>query len=279
VDLVINSLAADALRETWDSLAHFGRFIEIGKRDIVGNSRLEMSRFEHNAMFASVDLTVVAAERPKIMKRLLSDVFELMAKGLARPISPITIFPISDIEVAFRTLQSGKIMGKIVIVPRPDDQVRAVPAKTKQLLRPDCTYIIIGGTGGLGRSMTRWMIEKGARYIVLVSRSGNATSKVSELIEEAKSLESNVEVRPCDVSNKGEVEELVSKGISGMPAVRGVVHAAMVLDVRLIQFKLYLSNMFRTFFSRRCNSSNGKRSSSLRCPVPGTSTMRSPKSH
>lgn len=147
VDLVLNSLAGDALRETWDSLAHFGRFIEIGKRDIVGNTRLEMARFEHNAMFASVDLTKVATERPKIMKRLLSDVFDLMAKGLVKPISPITIFPISKVESAFRTLQSGKIMGKIVVVPHAGDQVRAVPAKTKDLLRSNATYVIIGGTG------------------------------------------------------------------------------------------------------------------------------------
>ena len=259
VDLVLNSLAGDALRETWDSLAHFGRFIEIGKRDIVGNSRLEMSRFEHNAMFASVDLTVVAAERPKIMRRLLSDVFDLMAKGLARPISPITIFPISDVEVAFRTLQSGKIMGKIVIVPRPDDQVKAVPAKTKLLLQPDCTYIIIGGTGGLGRSMTRWMIGKGAKYIVLVSRTGSATGKVAELIEEARSLDVTVEVRPCDVSNKEQVEELINRGISGMPAVRGVIHAAMVLDVSIVQYEVHIPNLFRMCFSRRCSSINGRR--------------------
>jgi NADPH:quinone reductase-like Zn-dependent oxidoreductase len=235
VDLVLNSLSSDALRETWESLAHFGRFIEIGKRDIVGNSRLEMSRFEHNAMFASVDLTLVASERPKLMQRLLSDVFDLISKGLARPISPITKFPISDVEVAFRTLQSGKIMGKIVIVPRPNDKVMAVPAKTKQLLGPDSTYIIIGGTGGLGRSMTRWMIEKGARHIVLVSRSGQATGKVAELIEEANSAEAQIEVRPCDVSKKEQVEELVDTGISGMPPIRGVIHAAMVLDVSHLQ--------------------------------------------
>ena len=124
VDVVLNSLAGDQLRETWDSLAHFGRFIEIGKRDIVGNTRLEMARFEHNAMFASVDLTVVATERPKIMKRLLADVFDLMSKGSIRPISPITTFAISNVESAFRTLQGGKIMGKIVIVPGPEDQVK-----------------------------------------------------------------------------------------------------------------------------------------------------------
>ena len=187
VDLVLNSLAGDALRETWDSLAHFGRFIEIGKRDITSNTRLEMARFEQNAMFASVDLTVVAAERPKIMKRLLSDVFTLMDKGLVRSISPITTFPISNVESAFRTLQGGKVMGKIVIIPRPDDQVKAVPSKTpKNLLDADATYVIIGGTGGLGRSMSRWMIEKGARNIVLISRSSKATGKVADLVEEAK---------------------------------------------------------------------------------------------
>ncbi|TVY85582.1 Reducing polyketide synthase [Lachnellula suecica] len=230
VDLVLNSLAGDLLRETWDSLSHFGRFIEIGKRDIVGNSRLEMARFEHNAMFASVDLTVVAAERPKIMKRLLSDVFGLINQGLAKPISPITIYPISQVEAAFRTLQGGKIMGKIVIVPRPDDQVRATLSKTpKNLLKADATYIIIGGTGGLGRSMSRWMIGKGARSIVLISRSGSATSKVAELIEEASSVGATVSVFSCDVSSKEQVQKLITEDVASLPPVRGVIHAAMVL--------------------------------------------------
>lgn len=82
-----------------------------------------MSIFEHNAMFASVDLTVVAAERPKILKRLLNDVFDLMNIGSIRLVSPVTTFPISDVESAFRTLQAGKTMGKIVVVPGENDQV------------------------------------------------------------------------------------------------------------------------------------------------------------
>ncbi|KAI6710692.1 hypothetical protein PZA11_006639 [Diplocarpon coronariae] len=232
VDVVLNSLAGDALRETWDSLAHFGRFIEIGKRDITCNSRLEMARFEHNAMFASVDLTVVAAERPKIMKRLLSDVFELMAKGLISPVSPIAVFPISEVESAFRKLQGGKTMGKIVLVPEPDDQVRAAPCKPpKNLLRADASYVIIGGTGGLGRSMSRWMIEKGARNIVLLSRKGNTDRKVDELIDEAKAGGANVIVKACDVASKDQVEKLVSVDLSHLPPIRGIIHAAMVLDV------------------------------------------------
>ncbi|KAK2623593.1 hypothetical protein QTJ16_007147 [Diplocarpon rosae] len=231
VDVVLNSLAGDALRETWDCLAHFGRFIEIGKLDIMSNSRLEMARFEHNAIFASVDLTVVAAERPKIMKRLLSDIFGLIGKGLVKPISPIAVFPISDVESAFRTLQGGKIMGKIVLVPKPDDQVRAVPCKTpKNLLQADASYVIIGGTGGLGRSMSRWMIQKGARNIVLLSRSGKTDGKVGDLIDEAKTLGANIVVKACDVTSQDHVEKLVSTDLSHLPSIKGVIHAAMVLD-------------------------------------------------
>lgn len=154
-----------------------------------------------------------------------------MDKGLAKPISPITIFPISNVESAFRALQRGKIVGKIVVVPQPGDQVNAVPAKTKDLLRPDATYIIIGGTGGLGRSMSRWMIEKGALNIVLISRSGNTTGKVAELIDKAKIAGAAIVVRSCDVTDQAKVQKLVAKGMSSLPPVRGVIHSAMVLHI------------------------------------------------
>lgn len=125
-------------------------------------------------------------------------------------------------------------MGKIVIVPRADDQVRAVPSKTpNNILQANATYVIIGGTGGLGRSMSRWMIEKGARNIVLLSRSGKSDGKVGELIEEAAAIGASIIVKACDVSNKESVEKLVSQDCSTLPPIRGLIHAAMVLDVSL----------------------------------------------
>lgn len=124
VDVVLNSLAGDALRVTWECLAHFGRFVEIGKRDIVANTRLEMAPFAQNTSFSSVDMTVVAAERPQLMKRLLSDVFKLHREGVLKNI-PVTVFPVSEVESAFRTLQSGKNIGKIVVKPSVLDHVKA----------------------------------------------------------------------------------------------------------------------------------------------------------
>lgn len=200
----------------------------------MSNTRLEMRRFEHNATISSVDLTVLAAERPRLMKRILSDVFSLLEAKKIKPICPIVVYPISGVEKAFRSLQSGKVYGKVVVVPGADDRVMVIPSKVpNNLLRPDATYVIIGGTGGLGRSMARWMVEKGARNIVLVSRSGAATGKVGLLIQELASSGVNTVVRRCDVSDKKEVDHLISEGFIGLPPVKGVIHGAMVLHVSL----------------------------------------------
>ena len=124
VDVVLNSLAGDALHATLECLNTFGRFIEIGTRDIVENSELMMAPFSRNIMFASVDLGVVAAERPQLMQALLNKVLDHYRDGRLQLISPLSTFPILEVESALRTLQGGKSMGKIVVVPGTDDRVK-----------------------------------------------------------------------------------------------------------------------------------------------------------
>jgi NADPH:quinone reductase-like Zn-dependent oxidoreductase/SAM-dependent methyltransferase len=115
VDLVLNSLAGDMLRASWNCVAPFGRFVELGKKDILRNSCLEMSCFDRNISFSSVDLTAISEKRPKVMRRLLSHIFELFRNGSARPVAPINTYSASDIESAFRSLQGGRGLGKSVI--------------------------------------------------------------------------------------------------------------------------------------------------------------------
>ncbi|KAI1825627.1 ketoacyl-synt-domain-containing protein [Xylaria intraflava] len=240
VDLVLNCLGGDALRESWRCLSKFGRLINIGSQDLNFNTRLELSHSDHNASFSSVDIMTIATERPIILKRLLSDVSNLVAYGKIRPISPVIGFPISDIEAAFKTLHSGKTHGKVVVVPSKDDIVKAVPPKKPtQLLKEHATYILIGGTGGLGRSMARWMVSRGARHLALVSRTGRATKKVKELIEEAAEVGAKIIVRQCNVSRSTDVEELVNFGLQDMPPVRGLIHGAMVLRDVLFEKMTY----------------------------------------
>jgi NADPH:quinone reductase-like Zn-dependent oxidoreductase/malonyl CoA-acyl carrier protein transacylase len=123
-DVVLNCVPTDndTLQLIWDSLSSFGRFVVAGKQD--SNARLETARFEKNRSFMSVDLDSMAVERPKIMRRLVSNISELLTQSQIRPVGPIKVFPISDVETAFRTLQTGNIDGKLVVSPQPADEVK-----------------------------------------------------------------------------------------------------------------------------------------------------------
>ncbi len=123
VDVALKSLAGEQLRATWECMAPFGRFVEIGKRDITSNQNLEMSRFERNVSFTAVDLTDLVSHRQNVLQQLLVDVIDMIKRGIIRPVSPIHKFGVSEVETAFRSLQSGKLMGKMVIVPEEDEMV------------------------------------------------------------------------------------------------------------------------------------------------------------
>ncbi|KAL4896611.1 hypothetical protein BDV59DRAFT_198970 [Aspergillus ambiguus] len=229
VDVVINSLAGDLMRESWQSMASFGRFIEIGKRDITSNTGLEMSKFDQNCTFSSVDLTLVAAERPKIMGQVLSAVMTLLANKTVKPIMPISSVGISQVETALRNLQSGRTFGKVVVNHLVNEQVKATHPTASKLLEDNATYLIIGGTGGIGRSIAQRMVKRGARHIVLLSRGGRITTEVQQLIAESQVAGAAIHVRPCDVADQVAVTALVADLQSTLPPIRGLIHAAMVL--------------------------------------------------
>lgn len=249
IDVVLNSLGGELLRISWESLAKFGRFVEIGRRDIDRNSRLDMATFSKSITFASVDLEMLREEKPTLMHSLLVEVMNLFQCRKIRTITPVTIYSIEALESAFQGLQSGKIVGKIVIEPHPGQKVkvsftsprrsrlRLMPLQAMPkisghpLIRSDATYIITGGLGGLGRSVTKWLAQQGAKSITLLSRSGHASSNAKSLIEEYSSTDVSISILQCDVGDTDEVRRVVQVCSQSMPPIRGVIHGAMVLHV------------------------------------------------
>ena len=126
VDVVLNSIAGEGLKASWRCIAPLGRFVEIGKADLVQNSYLEMKRFLSSVTFAGVDLTVVAMNKPEVFSGLLSEILELYRSGAIRAVSPITSFGMSEIQDAMRLMQGGKHMGKIVIQSHGDEIVQVI---------------------------------------------------------------------------------------------------------------------------------------------------------
>jgi len=123
VDVVFNSLSGDMLVASWECIAAFGRFIEIGKKDILARNHLPMEPFDRNVSFSAFDLSDICRERPDKARKALVEVLALVAKGVMSPAEPLQVYSVSDLEKAIRHLQSGKTMGKIVVDLRPDDQV------------------------------------------------------------------------------------------------------------------------------------------------------------
>ena len=97
-----------------------GRFIEIGKRDILVYTRLDMEMFNRNIVFASVDLNIVFKHDPDLAQRMMREVFRLLRKSAIKPVEPLTVFPLSEIENAFRLIQSGKHLGKVMLKAEVD---------------------------------------------------------------------------------------------------------------------------------------------------------------
>ena len=123
VDVAFSSASGEILQATWRCIARFGRFIDVSKADILSNNRLDMQPFLHNRTYSAVDIVSLSQEKPRLIREVLLKSVELYADGVFQPVESITTFPYSRIETAFRTLQTGDSVGKIVVVPSIGDRI------------------------------------------------------------------------------------------------------------------------------------------------------------
>ena len=105
-------------------------------------------------------------------------------------------------------------------------------------IRQDASYIITGGEGGLGRSITTWLASEDARYIILASQSAARNPKVQELVLKLKTMGVQVSVHNCDVTVRNQIDSVLKLSQRMMPPIQGAIHDAMVLNVRHLPFIL-----------------------------------------
>ena len=98
-------------------------------------------------------------------------------------------------------------------------------------LDPSATYLISGGLGGLGRSMARWMAGRGARNLILLSRSGASRDPAKELLKDLEAANVKVATPKCDVSNLLALEGVLQECMTHMPLIKGCIQGSMVLKV------------------------------------------------
>ncbi|KAF2470531.1 polyketide synthase PksD [Lindgomyces ingoldianus] len=233
VDVVLNSLVGESLRASWDCIAPYGRMIEIGKAEINANASLPMASFAKNTMFAGVDLYYIKNDLNKkhVTRMLLQRTMDLVRDGSVRVPVPLHIYGLDSMEDAFRYLASGKNSGRILIRVDPSTHVQK-PKINRRTWKFDgkATYMVAGGLGGIGRSILRWMVTRGARHLLVPSRSGPASAAASEVVRELSDQNIVVSTPKCDVSSKDALSHMLEDAGTTLPPIRGCIVATMALN-------------------------------------------------
>ncbi|KAH7304313.1 hypothetical protein B0I35DRAFT_484602 [Stachybotrys elegans] len=230
VHVVLNSLAGDSLRASWDCIAPYGRFIEIGKADIMSNSALPMSNFQRNVTFAAVDLHHLALTKLDLMSEIMTQVLDLVKNKVIDFPFPRESFPASKIEAGFRAMQSGNNIGRIIIRVDPAEAVpKCIRLRSEWTFNSESSYLIVGGLGGIGQAICKWMASKGARHLILLSRSGIRSQAASDTVKDLELRGVKASVVVCDASSLQDLKTALDSCQRTVPPIKGCINAAMAL--------------------------------------------------
>ena len=230
VDVVLNALASEAIPMGLSCLAESGRFIEIGKRDIYMNSRIPLWSLRRNSSFHVVAMDAVFAGDEEQTRDLMAEIAGLVEKGRLTPL-PFRSFPASRIDAAFRLMAGGKHTGKVVVAFADAFVLRkGEPPLPVFTVKPDAAYLITGGLGGFGRVLSEWLVECGARHLMLTSRSGASTPEAVAFLEKLQSRGVDTKVIKADIGSPKDVKRLIKDAGSASIPLKGVFHLAMVID-------------------------------------------------
>ncbi|HMD64079.1 MAG TPA: SDR family NAD(P)-dependent oxidoreductase [Stellaceae bacterium] len=228
VDVVLNSLSGEAMERSLEVLRPFGRFLELGKRDLYLNRRIHLRPLRQNISYFAIDIDQLPTRRPDLARTLLREVSEALSEGSIRPLAH-RIFSFGEFDDAIRLMQSSGHIGKLVLEPRANAGVRLreAPALT---LRRDGTYLVTGGVEGFGFEAARWLVTHGAGAIALIGRRGPATPGCEARVRELETAGAEVRVYRGDVADRDSLAAVLGAIRGAQPPLRGIVHAASAID-------------------------------------------------
>lgn len=222
VDVVLNSLNGEFIPKSLEVLSHNGRFVEIGKLGIWDEHQVQAYR--PDVAYFPFDLLDISLEQPSLIASLLEELMAAFDQGLLKPL-PHKVFPLQDVANAFRYMAQAKHIGKVVVtIPE-----KSIAASAKPSIRADNSYLITGGLGALGLQVARWMVEQGARHLVLTGRR-EVSAETQQSLAQLEQTGARVLVLKADVSKSEDVSHLLATIEQQLPPLGGVLHAAGVLE-------------------------------------------------
>ena len=237
IDVILNSLAGEAINRNFQILKPFGRFLELGKRDFYENTKIGLRPFRNNISYFGIDADQLLQIHSGLTHRLFTELMALFTDGILHPL-PYQAFEANDIVDAFRYMQQARQIGKIVITYRnginnvytPNQEIRK-----HLVLSANASYLVTGGLSGFGLRTAQWLVSKGARSLVLISRSGPSSEEAKTAIDLLEKQGITVYASSCDITDKKAISALLTEIAATLPPIKGIVHAATVINDGLIR--------------------------------------------
>ncbi|KAJ5287311.1 polyketide synthase [Penicillium angulare] len=233
VDVVLNSLVEkDMLDESCECLAPGGRFIAIGHVNFAENLTLSLGILSKNIIFSIIDL----ADLPKVLKQLARDAFISLIEAKIQAPQPKILYSISQAEDAFRLLQGEEMLDRVIISAESGDVISGlIEAHVSQCFDDSASYLVAGGFGGLGIAIIEWMVERGAKYLIILSRSGAKSRAAIETVTRLVARGVKILSPRCDLSSESSLTKALEEAAQTMPPINGCINAAMVLQDGIFQ--------------------------------------------
>ena len=234
VDAVLNSLAGEGIDQSLRLLRPFGRFLELGKRDFYADNSMRLRPFRNNISYFGIDVDQLMKERPELARQVFTEIMEHFRNGEWNPL-PYSLYEAGEAELAYRTMQQSRHVGKIVVEPPAVTAGAASEPHSALPVSSSGSYIVTGGLGGFGLATARHLANRGAGALVLLSRKGKTAANAAVLEElETLNLPDGVK-RPVialaqDVTDYSGLSEQLDAALKDLPPLKGIVHAAAVLD-------------------------------------------------
>ncbi|KAJ3499844.1 hypothetical protein NLG97_g34 [Lecanicillium saksenae] len=148
-------------------------------------------------------------------------------------ITQVPRYPFSEIQTGLRQLamlrSDDLSAGTITLECGKEDLISVLELPQLCAFDSDATYVVCGGLGGLGGTIARWMVSRGARNLILLSRRGPQDSGSRALINDIMSTGCSIVAPVCDATNLSALESTIAKCHATMPGIKGCINAAMVL--------------------------------------------------
>nr|UPN67568.1 hypothetical protein [Pestalotiopsis sp.] len=236
-DVVFSSGSADVniAREAWRSIKRFGRFLSGGRKNVLRRSALDGVPVQRGASYLPYDIIDLYEGRPRVLAKLLPSIIALLRDGSIVSPGVMQSVNLANLNKAVASFSDALGAAKTVVRYESSEALlMAPPSRPKLDFSPDSTYLLVGCLGGLGRSLTSWMMESGARRFVFLSRSGADSPSAAKLISDIEAAGAITQVVRGDATSRADVVRAVRE-VSPDHPIKGVVHAAMVLRDGIFQ--------------------------------------------